>query len=281
GLNYVLIFGKLGFPALGVAGAALATVISQTAGCLLTVVLFFLYYKKQDFRLAVVFGLSKSGRKQYLGILLPILVCELFWSLGENVYAMIYGNIGTQDCAAMTLTVPVQSMMIGALNGVAQAAAILIGKALGSGEYERAYKESKKLMQYGFCGSFVLSLLLVLVGGAYVRIYQVEESVRMLANQILIAFAVISPVKVQNMILGGGILRSGGKTKYVMAIDFIGTWFFGVPLGLAAAFMWRLKIPYVYFILSLEECVRFGISLQVFRGRKWMENIKGEDFNNL
>ncbi|MDE6184006.1 MAG: MATE family efflux transporter, partial [Lachnospiraceae bacterium] len=125
----------------------------------------------------------------------------------------------------------------------------------------------------GFAGSVLLSLLLAAAGGFYVQIYQGEEEVRSLASQILIAFALISPVKVQNMILGGGILRSGGKTRYVMVIDFVGTWIFGVPLGLVAAFVLKLPIPFVYFILSLEECIRFGISVAVFRKRSWMESI--------
>lgn len=286
GLNYILIFGKLGFPCMEVKGAALATVISQLAGCALSIILFVIYYKKQRRRAETIVSLhygkessivqtflNKNGRKQYLGILLPILACEFFWSLGENVYTAIYGNIGTYDCAAMTLTIPIQVLMIGALNGLSQAAAILIGKSLGSKEYEKAYQDSKKLMWCGAAGSILLSLLLVMAGRFYVEIYQVEEVVQTLAAQILIAFAIISPIKVQNMILGGGVLRSGGKTRYVMVIDFIGTWIFGVPLGLLAAFVFKLSIPYVYFILSLEECVRFGISLVVFRKRSWMENI--------
>ena len=94
-----------------------------------------------------------------------------------------------------------------------------------------------------------------------------------LAGQLLLAFALIAPVKVQNMILGGGIIRSGGKTNYIMWVDMIGTWCFGVPLGLLAAFVWNLSVPYVYFILSLEECVRLAISLAIFKGRKWMRRI--------
>ena len=104
----------------------------------------------------------------------------------------------------------------------------------------------------------------------YVEIYQVGETVKQLTTQILFAYALIAPFKVLNMILGGGIIRSGGKTKYVMYIDIIGTWCFGVPLGLLSAFMLNLPIYYVYFILSLEECIRFGISLIVFRNKKWM-----------
>lgn len=274
GLNYVLIFGKFGFPEMGVTGAALATVISQVIGCLLIVILFFGYYKRQPFKLEFAFRLNRDGKMQYLGILMPILACEFLWSLGENVYAAIYGHIGTDPCAAMTLTTPIQVLFIGALSGLSQASAILIGKTLGSEEYDKAYQESKKLLLYGLVGSVILSVILISTRGFYVQIYQVDTGVKEVAAQILMAFALVAPVKVLNMILGGGIIRSGGKTKYVMWIDIIGTWVFGVPLGLLAAFVWNLSIPYVYFILSLEECVRLGISLLVFRRKNWMRSLK-------
>lgn len=274
GLNYVLIFGKCGFPKMGVAGAALATVISQVIGCLLIVALFFAYYKRQTFKLEFAFRLNKEGKVQYLGILMPILACEFLWSLGENVYAAIYGHIGTDPCAAMTLTTPIQVLFIGALSGLSQASAILIGKTLGSEKYDKAYQEAKKLMIYGLVGSVILSVILISTRGFYVQIYQVDTDVKDVAAQILLAFALVAPVKVLNMILGGGIIRSGGKTKYIMWIDIIGTWVFGVPLGLLAAFVWNLPIPYVYFILSMEECVRLGISFIVFRRKTWMRSLK-------
>lgn len=273
GLNYVLIFGKWGFPKMGVHGAALATVLSQFIGCCLTLILFLRHYRKQDMKMEFVYRFEKKKRVQYIGILLPLLICEFLWSLGENVYAAIYGHIGTLSCAAMTLTVPVQSLVIGALSGLSQAAGILTGKSLGSRELGKAYREAKKLMLYGLAGSVVLSVLLILISPFYVKIYQVETSVQSLAVKILIAFAVIAPVKVQNMILGGGIIRSGGKTRYIMWVDFIGTWFFGVPLGMLSAFIWKLPIHWVYFALSLEECVRLGITLVLFKGKKWMESM--------
>ena len=69
-------------------------------------------------------------------------------------------------------------------------------------------------------------------------------------------------------------MRSGGKTDYVMWIDLMGTWIFGVPLGMLAAFVWKLQIPYVYFILSLEECMRYLVSLIVFKRKGWMQQLK-------
>lgn len=273
-LNYLFIFGKFGFPAWGVRGAAAASVAAQTAAFVLIFLLFVVQMRNRQMRLPYAVRFNRQEGRQYVGILGPILICEFMWSLGENVYAAIYGNIGTDDCAAMTMTGPIQGLMIGALSGLAQAAGIMIGKSLGNEEYDKAYEDSKQLIRYGIIGSVVLSVSLALLGRYYVTIYNVDASVQELSYRILIVFAVISPVKVQNMILGGGIIRSGGMTKYVMWIDIIGTWGFGVPLGLLAAFAWNLPITLVYFILSLEEIVRLLISVMIFRRKKWMRSLE-------
>lgn len=273
GLNYLLIFGRLGLPAMGASGAAIATVIS-------TWVNFLLMLAMLGRHSALLKTAGNSGEKmgkfnlmQYFSMLMPILVCEFLWSLGENIYAAIYGHMGTDASAAMTLINPVQSLVIGALCGLSQAASVIIGKELGSREYNQAYRDSWRLIRYGLFGAVILSALVVVTSPLYVQIYQVDDAVKLLTRQILLAYALIAPFKVLNMIAGGGILRSGGKTNYVMWIDMIGTWVFGVPLGLLSAFVWKLSIPCVYFILSLEECVRFGITVLALRSKRWMQSL--------
>lgn len=273
GLNYLLIFGRLGLPVMGARGAAIATVVSQWVNCLL-MLLMLSHTRPISAQPGEKIRPGGFNWGQYLSMLLPILVCEVVWSLGENVYAGIYGHMGTQATAAMTLINPIQGLVIGALCGLSQAASVIIGKKLGSGEYDAAYTAAWKLLLYGAVGSVALSLVVVATRAVYVEIYQVEEAVKALTRQILLAYALIAPFKVLNMILGGGIIRSGGRTKYVMYIDMIGTWGFGVPLGLVSAFVLKLSIPYVYFILSLEECVRFAISLAVLRRKKWMNRLE-------
>ena len=206
-------------------------------------------------------------------VLLPLFVCEASWSLGENVYAAIYGRMGTEQSAAMTLTAPIQGLAIGALCGLSQAAGVIVGKRLGGEDYDGAYRAAKRLMVYGAVGASVLCAVVLLTSGAYVEIYQVSRTVKRLTRQILFVYALAAPFKVLNMILGGGILRSGGRTAYVMGIDMLGTWGFGVPLGLLGAFVWRLPIASVYLLLSLEERIRFAISMAVFRRKRWMRRL--------
>ena len=270
-LNYVLIFGKLGLPAMGANGAAIATVISTWVNFLLMLVML----GRNGSVLKASGRAGKFNLRQYLSMLLPILVCEFLWSLGENIYAAIYGHMGTEASAAMMLINPIQSLVIGALCGLSQAASVIIGKKLGSREYDDAYRDSWRLIRYGFIGSVILSVLVVLASSMYVEIYQVDAAVKLLTRRILTAYALVAPFKVLNMIAGGGIIRSGGKTNYVMFIDMIGTWGFGVPLGLLSAFVWKLPIPYVYFLLSLEECVRFAITVFILRGKRWMQSLEG------
>ena len=270
GLNYVLIFGRWGAPALGAVGAAIATVVSQLANFLVMLLLLL----RQS---GVLGGAERPdapfNRRQYVRMLAPILVCELMWSLGENVYAAIYGHLGTASGAAMTLINPIQGLMTGALCGLSQAAGVIVGKHLGNGERQAAYTAGGKLVWYGFAASVCLSVVIVLTRGYYVQIYAVEPEVKALTEQVLLAYALVAPFKVMNMILGGGVLRSGGRTELLMVIDLIGTWCFGVPLGLMAAFWLGLSVPWVYFILSLEECVRFALSAVVFRRKTWMQSL--------
>lgn len=276
GLNYILIFGRFGFPAFGVTGAAMASVISQFLNLVLILFLFcFVRRAGTDRKYHFSADLGREGYRQYLFMLLPVLVNEFLWSVGQNVNTFIYGHIGTASLAAMSMTGPVQGLFIGALSGVSQAAGILVGKRLGAEEYDEAYDESKKLMWYGFIGSLLLSVFLILMRDSYVLLYHVEEDVRRAASGLLLAFAVLAPVKVANMVLGGGIVRSGGRTTYIMAIDMTGTWLVGAPLGLITAFVFHLPVVWVYFILSQEELVRLLITLAVFRSRKWMMSLQG------
>lgn len=105
-------------------------------------------------------------------------------------------------------------------------------------------------------------------------LFRVSGDVRTIGAKVLVVFAILMPVKVQNMILGGGILKSGGRTRYVMMIDIIGTWLIGVPLALLTGLYFRLPIVWVYFIFSQEELVRLIASVFIFRGRKWMHTLQ-------
>lgn len=272
-LNYIFIFGKLGLNPLGAKGAGYATAISQLLNLIFMVSGFIYCLQKEKRKMLLSIHLEKVSMAEYLIMIMPILISEFLWSVGQNVNSAVYGHIGTDSLAAYTLTCPIQGLFVGALSGLSAAAGVIIGKELGQKEYDGAYRDSKKLMKLGLAGSAVLSVVLIVASGLYVSFYQVAADVKSVAQLLLIVFAIYAPVKVLNMILGGGIIRSGGNTKIIMIIDIIGTWAVGIPLCFFAAYGLGLSIVPVYAILSVEEIVRLVITLVMFKKKTWMRTI--------
>ena len=270
GLNYVLIFGKLGFAAMGIKGAATATLISQIFNLMLIFIGFLICIRKDGDRPIMSMHFQKITVKDYFIMIMPILVSEFLWSLGQNVESAVYGHLGTDNLAAYTLTCPIQGLIVGALSGLSAAAGVMVGKRLGKKDYDMAYTESKKIMYAGLIGSVIVAALLAMMVGAYTGLYHVENNVKELGKILLIVFALYAPVKVENMILGGGIIRSGGNTRVIMIIDIIGTWGIGIPLCFLAAYVFEWGIVGVYALLTTEEIFRLVVSLVIFKRRKWM-----------
>ena len=270
GLNYLLIFGKFGFPCMGIKGAAIATFISQLFNLVVIAAGFALCIRKDGDKPVWSLRFSKITIKDYFIMIMPILISEFLWSLGQNVESAVYGHLGTSNLAAYTLTCPIQGLIVGALSGLSAAAGVMVGKRLGRKEYDEAYTESKKIMYAGLAGAVVVSALLITMAGVYTKLYRVDDSVKSLGKILLIVFALYAPVKVENMILGGGIIRSGGNTKIIMVIDIVGTWCIGIPMCLLAAYVFKWGIVGVYTLLTTEEIFRLAVSLAIFKRRKWM-----------
>ena len=270
GLNYLLIFGKFGFPCMGIKGAAIATLISQLFNLAFIIIGFILSIRKDKDKAVLSLHFKKITIKDYLIMIMPILISEFLWSLGQNVESAVYGHLGTSNLAAYTLTCPIQGLIVGALSGLSAAAGVMVGKRLGRKEYDEAYIESKKIMYAGLAGAIAVSSLLIIFAGVYTSFYRVDYSVKELGKILLVIFALYAPVKVENMILGGGIIRSGGNTKIIMVIDIVGTWCIGIPLCLLAAYIFNWGIVGVYTLLTTEEIFRLVVSLIIFKKRTWM-----------
>lgn len=275
--NYLFIFGKFGCPRMGLEGAALGTLLSRTIEAVVLGMILVAENKKENLSIRIM-GLNDLGfYKKIAVIVLPILLNEFSWSVGENIYAAIYGRLGKEALTAMTITNPLQGMFIGMFSGLSSAAVVMVGKRLGQDKKEEAYSISKYLLKAGLIGSLIVAVCLVLIIPIYTKFFNIEPEVEKITIYIVYALAAVIFAKILNMILGGGIIRSGGNTRYTLVTDLIGTWIFGVPLGLLSAFVFKLPIYWVYFILSLEEVVRLIMGLCIFKKKNWMENVTTEE----
>lgn len=271
-LNFILIFGYLGFPALGVTGAAIATTISRVVEFTIILLLFIKYQQKSIYKMNWWIISEKEFQKKVFLIIAPIFVAELAWSLGEAVYGMIFGHIGTDEMAAMSLIGPMMMLSIGFFVGLSQAVSILVGTELGKQEYETGMFLSKKSIRIGIIGSIIIGLAMISIAWVYPNLYLIDESTKATTSALLIVFSIVLWIKVSNMILGG-ILKSGGKTHYTLFLDVTGTWAIGIPLGFISAFLLKIPIAWVYLIISIEELVKFIVGYQIMKSRKWIRTI--------
>lgn len=272
-LNYILIFGKLGFSGMGMQGTAYATTITRYLEAL---ILFgCVYFKKYPgaFKIKEISNISLEFAKKIMIITTPILINEFFWAFGETMYSIIYGRIGTTEVAAMTLTFPLQNLSIGLFSGVSVAAGIMIGNKLGKDKNNEAFSYSRKFVHLGIVGAVMFGVILIIFSKVYAAIFNVSNDLKDCTIKLIVMFAVVLWIKVSNMIIGGGILRSGGQTKYTLYLDMFGTWGIGVPIGFVSAFIFKLPIEWVYLLLSSEEFIRLIIGLKLMYSRKWMVNI--------
>lgn len=271
--NYIFIFGKMGMPCLGLLGAGIGTLLSRSVESLMLLFFILKMCNKKELFLRRTPILNLEQYCKIAVIVLPLLFNEFSWSVGENIYAAIYGRIGTQAMAAMTLTNPLQGIFIGMFSGISTAATVMTGKRLGQNRKEEAYETALYLIKAGAIGAVIVSFVLLAISNNYVGLYDVEPEVAATTRRIIYVLACYLIVKILNMVVAGGVLRSGGETKYTLYIDLIGTWVFGVPLGLLGAFVLKLPIEAVYAMLSFEEVVRLIITFIIFKKKKWMRNV--------
>ena len=184
--------------------------------------------------------------------------------------------MGTDDIAAMTMTYPLQGLSIGLLSGLAGAASVLIGNRLGAGNFDGAIDYAGKLLRVGILCSLVVGVLVALASPYYVALYNTPVEVQHTGSLCVLVFCAFLWVKVGNMIVAGGVLNSGGDSKFVFGMESMATWLIGVPSGFLMAFYFDLPVYWVYFVLSFEELVRLVVGYFRVCSKKWVRSLVDE-----
>ena len=274
-LNYWLINGGLGIDALGVAGAAWATFIARGIHALLIV--FWLYKIKH-----VVFPTRPLGNEFYdkaqwlhlIKLVWPMMVSFGVWSLGTFVYQLIYGRIGTQELAVMSLMAPMEGLLVAFFFGFASACSIMVGQRLGQDAFSSAWSVARGFAISAPIVTFFLGLLMLSLESLVFMPYgNLDQDTLAVAHDIFMLITFGTCIKVFNMTASMGILRAGGDNKHCLLIDFSGMWIIGIPLTFAAAFYFDLPIYWVVLITYSEELVKSVLFVFRLKAKYWLRNL--------
>jgi len=273
-LNYILIFGKLGTPALGLKGAAIATVIARTLefGLLLYAV-----YKGNSFlnaKPSELFGWEKEFIKKYVKITYPVILTEGFWALGQVMYTIAYANLGKTAMASIQLTNTIQNMFFVVVKGLASACSIMVGAKIGSEEFDKAYDYAISFITLSSISGIILGLTLSLSSDLILKLFRnLEPDVYNTAKSILIFMGLTFVIRVYNNISIVGVLRSGGNTKVAMKIDLSSVWLIGVPLAFIGSMIFEMPVEYLFLLITTEELVKAILGFPIIKSKKWIQNI--------
>lgn len=272
-LNFLLIFGIGPFPAMGVEGAALATVIARIVEML--ILLYFVYKKQYPSALTFseLFQVTGTYVRRYLNTSIPVILNEMLWSFGITAINLVFARISTEAMASFSITDTISKLFMVFFFGTSGACAVMVGNRIGAGEEKKAVYYAHSYAVLGPFLGLVMGLFLFALAPVLPMLFNITDDARHNVTSILRILALFMPVKIFNWHLIVGILRSGGDTKYSMFMEGGGIWFVAVPAAAITGLIFHLPLPVIYFALTMEELVKFSLGFARLRSGRWLKNV--------
>ncbi len=271
--DYALIFGKFGFPAMGVKGAAIATVLSRIIEAAFILIYSF---KKIDYlrkRPSEYTEGAAASVPAYLRNALPVTMNETLWSVGSAMLSVIYARISTEAIAAVNISGIIYNLLFVLNMGMAHAAGVVVGKEIGMGNNKAAYEKGTKMSAITVMVSFAMIMIALFIFPYVIKIFSPEPEVaRMVKNLVYITMG-ITPFYAYNLVNICGTLRTGGDVMFCMIIDPGTEWLIGIPLAALCVFWLKLPIEWTYLIAHIESIVKLIIIYIRKRKTDWIKRV--------
>lgn len=272
-LNYILIFGKLGFEPMGVKGAAIGTVVARTFEALVLTIYVIKTNKVLLGSLYDLFDFTKDFVKTIYSLVSHVILNEAVWAMGMVIYSIIYGRMGTQELASIQIYNTIVNFFTVIMLGTANASVVMIGNQIGKGDEERARKYGHQFVVLSIMVGIVISILMALSSRYLVNIFDVSAQVKHYTKMILYVVSVILTIRCLNVTMVIGVLRGGGDAKYGLFVDWFSMYAVGIPLAIIGAFVLKLPVYWVVALIASEELVKLFLVVKRLKSGDWIKSI--------
>lgn len=269
-LNAVFIFGLSGFPKMGIKGAALATVLATVVQFLWSV-----GYVLCRIR-AVKFSLRSCEKKlfgRFWQKTVPLLINNLAWGIGFSMYSVIMGHLGTDAVAANGIANISKNLVVCFCLGLGNAGSIIVGNRLGADRLQEAKEVGETLTKTAIIAGIVSGLVLIALSPFITKMVDLTPTARGYLQKMLLISSYYIAGKSVNCMTIGGIFTAGGDSKFGMLCDSVTLWCIIVPLGCICAFILKLPVMVVYFVLNLDEIIKLPVVYKHYKKYKWIKNL--------
>ena len=274
GANYVFIFGKFGFPEMGVAGAAVGTLIARVFEFGMICGYLFLRDQEIGVRISDVFQKVGNLWREYIRISIPVLLSDGILAIGNNSVAMVIGRLGESFVAANAVTAMTQQLSTTVIQGFSQAGAIVTGYTLGEGDKDKAREQGYAFLGIGILFGAIGAGIIMLIAEPMITAYNLSTQTQEIARELMRAISLIVLFQATNSIMTKGVLRGGGDTKILMVADNIFLWVASIPLGILAGLVFHLPAFWIYFFLNVDQVLKAVWCVLRLRSGKWIKKIK-------
>lgn len=275
-LNYILIFGKLGFAPMGIEGAAIATLISRIIELCLILCYVISFEKRVKIRISKMIRFNKQLVKDFIKYCIPVVLNETMWGLGITAHSAIIGHMENplyDPYAAYAVSNIVEKIGLLATMGFANATLIIIGKEIGAGRSHNAYPYAKTMLSLSVIVGAIMGGAILLIRGFAVDIFKVSDQTKMAAMNIILVMTFVILAKSFNTTAIVGVIRGGGDTVTAMLMDFIPMWLMAIPIGTVAAHIFKFPVWWVYGFLMSDEVIKMSACLIRIKSKKWIHDV--------
>lgn len=276
-LNYLLIFGKFGFPELGVVGAAIATVISRYVQAAVVIVWTHTHPDKMPFIVGAYKELRVPGQLTWNIVKkgTPLMVNEILWSAGTATMTQCYSTRGLDAVAALNISTVISNLFNVVFVAMGSAVSIMVGQLLGAGEMEEAKDTDRKLIAFAVVSSVGMGALVALLAPLFPQLYNTSNEVKHLATILLRVSALCMPV-FAFLHTTYFTLRSGGKTIITFLFDSVFLWCVSIPVAYVLSRYTSMAIATLYLSCQMLDLIKCAIGFVLVKKGVWLNNIVAE-----
>ncbi|HHU37438.1 MAG TPA: MATE family efflux transporter [Treponema sp.] len=272
-LNYLFIFGYGKIPAMGVAGAGLATVISRLVE--MVIILTVSYVKKYPpaGTLRELFSFSTTFAAQFSRIAVPVILNEIMWGMGTTLQSVIFARTNTDAIAAFNITNTISNLTWVFYIGLANGVSVMIGKKIGEGDHLTAREYAKRIIRFAPLTAPAVAGLLFFLRLLIPFFFNVSPEALSYLNSMFILLAIAYPFRAFNITMIIGVSRAGGDTRYCAIYDLFFMWAIALPAAAIAAFRFGAPVWLIYFFVMSEEIMKVFPGLLRFKSGKWLHDV--------
>ncbi len=273
GINYTLIFGRFGFPEMGIRGAAIGTLIARILELVIIIVYIAFFDRKLELTSNPIFGADAQLKKDYKKSFIPIAMAQILWGVSVPMQTAILGHLSDNAIAANSVATTFYQYLKVIVIAMSSVSAVMIGNTIGQGDREKVKAAGRTLSVIDVCIGLTLGIILFLLRDPLLSMYNLTPEASVMARNLIAIMSIVMVGMSYQMPVSFGVIQGSGDSKFTLKMNLISTWLIVMPLSFLTAFALHWPVEAVVFVIQSDQIFKGLPTFLRFRGYKWIHKL--------